>query len=437
VIKINSTAALKKCGSREHKLGRTIPRICVVKNWGSFLKAGLCLTLFLLAGLVLFDPGSRPIKTANAQGENYSVRFYGHGFSDIDRIKIPINPPVPADIGATNFTIEWWMKALAGENSGSVSCNQNDGWITGNIIIDRDIFNAGDYGDFGISLNNGKVAFGINNGSSGTTICATTNITNGLWHHIAITRNYSTGQIVIFVDGVIDGQGMGPTGNVSYRDNRTSSYENDPYLVLGAEKHDFNSAFPSYSGWLDELRLSTNIRYTTNFTRSSIPFITDGNTAALYHFDEGPVGACTGTVFDAAGAIGGPSNGSCRYGGAAPSGPVYQADTPFLDGTPPIISNISASPLETRAIITWNTDEPATSQVLFGETSPTIATTLDGSYVVSHTVILTSLKANTDYVFIVQSKDRSGNERVSSPTGSFRTLLAGQIRFVRLPLVWK
>lgn len=405
-------------------------------NCRNFLKVGLCLVLALLIGFVLSDPGSTPNKIVNAQGENYSVRFYGHGVGDIDRIKILINPHVPADIGATNFTIEWWMKALPGENSGVVSCNQNDGWITGNIILDRDIFFEGDYGDFGVSLNNGKVAFGINNGSSGTTICAGTNMANGLWHHIAITRIYSSGAIEIFVDGIIDGQGIGPSGNVSYRDNRTSPYLNDPFLVLGAEKHDYSSAYPSFSGWLDELSLSTNIRYTTNFTRPSMPFTVDGNTAALYHFDEGPVGACTGTVNDASGALGGPSNGICRYGGDAPSGPVYQTDTPFLDGTPPVITTISASPLEISAIITWKTDEPATSQVLYGEISATTETALDGSYVLSHSVALTGLKSNTDYVFVVKSVDQSGNERVSS-TGSFRTLLPGQAWSIRLPLVWK
>ena len=253
--------------------------------------------------LILSGTWSSP--NASTQGSQYSIRFYGHGVDDIDRVKILVNPPVPADIGSGDFTIEWWMKALPGENLGAVVCNQNDGWITGNILIDRDIYGVGDYGDFGISLNNGRVAFGISQGGSGTTICATTNIANGLWHHIAVTRSSSTGGVAIFVDGQKEGQGIGPTGNVSYRDSRVSGMPNDPYLVLGAEKHDEGSAFPSYSGWMDELRLSKNIRYTGNFNRPSTAFITDGNTAALYHFDEGPAGACNGTVLEFIGSGGG------------------------------------------------------------------------------------------------------------------------------------
>jgi hypothetical protein len=41
------------------------------------------------------------------------------------------------------------------------------------------------------------------------------------------------------------------------------------------------------------------------------------------------VGACTLTVLDSSGASGGPSYGACQYGGSAPAGPVYVADTPF------------------------------------------------------------------------------------------------------------
>jgi hypothetical protein len=404
-----------------------------VRNWGrDYLRASVSLFLasFLVIGIL--EIAGNFISQVHAQGENYSVRFYGHGVDDIDRIKIRINPPVPADIGSAHFTIEWWMKTLPGENTGTVSCNQLDGWITGNIIIDRDIYNLGDYGDFGVALNSGKLAFGISQGNSGTTICGATNIANGIWHHIAVTRNSSTGQIVIFVDGIVDGQGIGPTGDVSYRDDRTSNFPNDPYLVLGAEKHDAGSSYPSYSGWMDDLRFSNSIRYSGSFTKPSTPFTTDGNTAALYHFDEGPVGACAGSILDLSGASGGPSNGACRYGGVGTSGPVYQADTPFLDNNPPVITNIIASPLDKNAIINWSTNEPSSSKVVYGETSPVTETPLDGKFVVSHSVVLAGLQPDTGYVFVVQSKDPSGNSSVST-VRSFRTLLTSQTWLFSLP----
>jgi len=296
-----------------------------------------------------------------AQGTNYSLRFYGHGVTapDLDRVKIRIDPHVPADVGAGDFTFEFWIKANSGDNAGSVSCNQNDGWITGNIIFDRDVFNNGDYGDYGIALGGGRIAFGVNNGSSGTTVCGNTVIANSAWHHIAVSRN-SSGQIRIYVDGNLDiaSPVNGPTGNLSYRDGRATSYPNsDPFLVIGAEKHDAGSAYPSFRGWVDEVRISNSIRYTANFTRPSTPFTTDANTVALYHFDEGPAGLCATnqTILDSSGASGGPSNGTCKPGGSAPAGPVYTTDVPFAAGSPTNTSTATATRTNTPTSTTTHT----------------------------------------------------------------------------------
>lgn len=138
----------------------------------------------------------------------------------------------------------------------------------------------------------------------------------------------------IYVDGQQNAQGTGPTGNISYRDGRSTSYPNsDPYLVIGAEKHDAGSQYPSFEGFIDEVHLSQTIRYSANFTPPSTPFMSDLNTVALYHFNEGPAGGCTGTVQDSSGASDGPSNGVCRYGGSGSGGPVYSTDTPFSNNT--------------------------------------------------------------------------------------------------------
>ena len=77
------------------------------------------------------------------------------------------------------------------------------------------------------------------------------------------------------------------TGDISYRDGRSAGATNEPYLVIGAEKHDAGGAYPSFNGYVDEVRISNTVRYTGNFTRPSGAFGTDGNTVGLYHFNEG------------------------------------------------------------------------------------------------------------------------------------------------------
>ncbi len=285
--------------------------------------------LIVLSFLVLWDGGA--IVQAQASSPNLSLRFYGHGVNDIDRVKIRIDPHAPADVGG-NFTLEFWMKARLADNSSGPCVPGGDNWINGNIIVDRDVYGGGDYGDFGISIANGRIAFGVARGSNSQTICGSTNVANGKWNHIAVTRNATTGRMRIFVNGRLDGSGFGPTGNISYRNERSTSYPNsDPFLVLGAEKHDAGPEYPSYNGYLDELRISKVIRYTKNFTRPSRPFQPDSNTVALYHFDEGPVGPCRGTILDASPS--GLSDGSCSYGGSEPAGPVYTTVSPFASVT--------------------------------------------------------------------------------------------------------
>ncbi len=285
-------------------------------RWTPPAPAGLTAALALLAAA----------GPAFAGGAGFSLRFMGNGLDapGLDRVEIPLDPHVPADVGAGDFTVEWWMKALPGANTTSGVCTPGGfNWINGNILLDRDVFGPGDWGDWGVSLWTGVIAFGVG-GTSDDTVCGTTALDDGDWHHVAATRRASDGRLELYVDGVLEAQGTGPAGDASYRDGRSTPWPKDPFLVLGTEKHDVQHT--PFAGWLDELRLSTVRRYTANFTPPSAPFTPDGATAALYRFDEG-----SGTaILDASGAAGGPSHG-VRLVGGDPPGPVYSADTPFAE----------------------------------------------------------------------------------------------------------
>ena len=177
---------------------------------------------------------------------------------------------------------------VAGPLDGGSCYSGESAWIYGNILLDRDVFGGGDNGDYGVSVfGGGTIAFGVTRGSNGNTVCSTVGVADGGWHHVAVTRSSSSGALAIYIDGRQRGTASGPTGDVSYRDGRSTSYPNDPYLVIGAEKHDAGSQFPSYPGWLDELRVSRAVRYTGDFTPPRSPLGVDANTVALYHADEG------------------------------------------------------------------------------------------------------------------------------------------------------
>jgi hypothetical protein len=310
-----------------------------------------------------------------------SLRFYGNGSTDVDRIKIPVNsPPRPVDVGSEDFSIEFWTKSYLAENSSPACTPTPDGWRIGNVILDRDIFGTFS-GDFGISIANGKLVFGIRGTGDSSTLCGSTVISDGSWHHVAITRRVSDGWVQMFVDGHLDSEMDGPDGDVSFPDGFSTVVPNDPYLVLGAEKHDEGASFPSFSGWIDELRLSNSIRYLSDFTPPSAPFIQDGETVSLYHFNEG-----TGDfINDTSGAWGGPSNGYMNIGGS-PVGPVWSTDTAFNPAGPSPTPTPTPTPTSTPA----STPTPTGSSTETLTPSQTPSDTATPTNLATHTPTMTS-----------------------------------------------
>ena len=249
-----------------------------------------------------------------------ALRFGGTGAGGVDRVTIALTSSTTADVGATDFTIELWVRGRRADNP-STTCSPGDaGWIAGHIVVDRDVYGPGDLGDFGMSLAGGRVAWGVSRGAAGATVCAATDVLDGAWHHVAVTRRAADGALAVWVDGRLDASvpASPATGDVSYRVGRSTPWPADPYLVLGAEKHDAGPEYPSFRGDIDDLRISTVVRYSAPFSPPKRPHAIDAATAALYRFDE-PGGTA---VVDA----GGTSPGVLRVG---PGGPTRIDETPF------------------------------------------------------------------------------------------------------------
>jgi hypothetical protein len=276
------------------------------------------------------------VTTAAAQAfSTASVRFYGTGgTTTVDRIKVPVDPPAPADVGGGDFTVELWLKGTRADNDTPTTGYRADGdaedasidWIYGNIIADRDIFGPGP--DWGVSIHRdgplddrAVLRFGTENGPpdfTQHTLQGSTDVLDGDWHHVAFVRERASGHKRIYVDGVLDVSSAAgaSSGDLAYPNGRATSYpDSDPFLVFAAEKHGFDatSGSPSFSGLIDEIRVWSVARSAAEIAQArsqSLPGTTPG--LALYlRLDEGSgqslgdaTGGNTATLF-----AGTPGNG--------------------------------------------------------------------------------------------------------------------------------
>jgi cysteine-rich repeat protein len=110
----------------------------------------------------------------------------------------------------------------------------------------------------------------------GTTVTANAGVSvdDGLWHHAALTYDGTT--VALHLDGALadsDGSGSGPAST------------NDGPLMMG-RAHIIDPG-PALEGALDEVRLSSTVRYGAAGFVPERHMVVDPDTRALWHFDEG------------------------------------------------------------------------------------------------------------------------------------------------------
>ncbi len=95
-------------------------------------------------------------------------------------------------------------------------------------------------------------------------------------------------------------------------------------------------------------------------------------------------------------------------------GKYYQFAT-TQDTTPPQITNVSASLTKSdSAVITWLTNEPATSEVINVSGGSNKNPGKDSTLTIKHSIVLTGLQPQTTYTYSVRSTDKAGNTATSS-----------------------
>lgn len=205
-----------------------------------------------------------------------SLQFSGSGGVSYDRVNIPLTGA--ANFGNTDFSLEMWLRPTASNtNTGTTSQD-------GNIVIDRDNSTGGVSGQMIVGIRNNVFCVGISPDVSTdyTEYSCTTAVNDGAWHHFLISRDESTGDVNIYVDGTREVDAAGPSGDIRWISGGDAE---DQRMVLGVEKIGFTGL--SYFGHMTELRARSIYIDTASITVPTARIGSDGNTLVYYDFSEG------------------------------------------------------------------------------------------------------------------------------------------------------
>jgi len=178
---------------------------------------------------------------------------------------------------ATAFTCEFWLRPESTTAGGYT-----------HMYID----NGGHYGagqtNFCFTREaSGLMLFLMYSGENWKSCSSNAAINNGTWYHICGIWDGS--EMRLYIDGVKQ------TETQTFTSHDTNNH--NIFAVGRWSRGSSGSAGNTYycDGTVDELRISSSVRYTTNFTPSVIEFSSDANTLGLWHFndnalDSGPNG---------------------------------------------------------------------------------------------------------------------------------------------------
>ncbi len=225
--------------------------------------------------------------------------------------------------------------------------------------------------------------------------------TSGAWHHAAATMVASTRVMTLYLDGVQVAQG-------------TLAAQTSTGNGLPVEIGRNGSGAGIWRGKIDDLRIWNVVRTPTQISASYASELSSApaSLAGNWRFNEG-----VGTT--AADATAAPQN-AALLAGATWSSDIGNGPPP--PPPPTTITAVTAGNITNgSAVITWTTNNPASSQVQYGTSiSYGSTTTLDGALVTSHSQQISGLAASTLYHYRVLSTDGGGTP-VNSGDNTFTT----------------
>ena len=267
--------------------------------------------------------GSGPATSGDAKAGPGSVSFDGGSYLT-----------APSSLLATlagDFTVSLWLKT-----SQSFGSPGDVGW-QGAGVIAADSPNYGAKDLIPVALTGGQVAFNVGDGNSDNTLNSSGTVNDDNWHHVVVTRNQSTGERQIYIDGTLDSA-----------DVATTELLNSPVLLTIGCKSDASNPDPAspdytgsngYEGLLDDLQIYNRV-------------LSSGEVAFLYH-NPGAVVATGGfaaalNTANLTWTTGGDlpwftETAVSRDGLAAQSGPITDSQSSYLETTAPANGYISFS----------------------------------------------------------------------------------------------
>ena len=190
-----------------------------------------------------------------------------------------------------DFTIEFWYKYISRGGADRLFC-------LGNPMSGGHGFSSGYNGTSTWNVWGGEPAVNWN--------VSYPDIDFTDWHHHAIARDAGT-NIKLFEDGILKGTS---TDSKYHGMNITGGF------YFGRR---YGSTGEYFRGYLDSIRLSNNLRYTADFTPSTVAHVDDANTVFFYEFettDDPPIdlsGNGHTVTLDTTGGAGWPKRTATKY----------------------------------------------------------------------------------------------------------------------------
>ncbi|MBP7148773.1 MAG: proprotein convertase P-domain-containing protein [Acidobacteria bacterium] len=113
---------------------------------------------------------------------------------------------------------------------------------------------------------------------------------------------------------------------------------------------------------------------------------------------------------------------------------IPHTDAAAVDCVRPVITSVTASDVtDSSALISWVTNEDASSTVRYDVTTPPGSTTSDPALVTAHHLLLTGLAECSTYSYAVESSDAVGNTVADDNAGNYFTFETGRHQTVGYP----